>query len=71
MSARIAELIPLDQKKEKQVLEDMALSPQERVDWFFRMNMELMSLQNPNLLPTPEKHEGITLKRVSNGKLPG
>lgn len=67
MKPRKAEWIPLDRKKEAQVLEDISMTPQERVDRMFDLIDLMLSLQK-EYIDIPPKNS-ITLKRRSGGSL--
>ena len=60
---RKAVFIPLSEKKDAQVLMDISLSPQQRVDRMFDLIDQLINLQKEYILP--EKENCITLTRKS------
>ena len=56
-----AEFVPFEQKKDAQIAQDMALTPQQRVDRMFEMIDTLIHLQKQYVLP--ERENCITLHR--------
>jgi hypothetical protein len=58
-----AVFVPLENKKDAQVIADMALTPQQRVDKMFELIDALLPLQKEYILV--DKENCITLKRKS------
>lgn len=64
-----AQFIPMEKKNEHQVLQDIALTPQERVWNMFELMEALSFLQKSKPIEVAESRNCIILKRRNDGKL--
>ena len=58
-------LVPLSEKKDLQILQDMARTPQERIEYMFKLNEAMFRLQKDFV--RVNKPNSIVLKRKAHG----